>query len=184
MRRWRGGKADQERHHLHDAFMAEELVPDVFERATRMVRGRRAGRAPKCSRFAARASTAPTAGEQSTTSSPTGLRPLTGSASAPINSFSGSSSRRGTSASLRSSGFPRGGVPGDVESPAVVSRAQAVRDSPGGCARRASGHAGGGRGGRRGQPTLARAAVTLPQARGSLGAHPHREADGVRDCPT
>jgi hypothetical protein len=32
-------KADEERHHLHDAFMAEELVPDVFERASRMVKG-------------------------------------------------------------------------------------------------------------------------------------------------
>jgi hypothetical protein len=32
-------KADGERHHLHDAFMAEELVPDVFERASRMVKG-------------------------------------------------------------------------------------------------------------------------------------------------
>ena len=32
-------KADQERHHLHDAFMAEELVSDVFERASRMVKG-------------------------------------------------------------------------------------------------------------------------------------------------
>ena len=32
-------KADGERHQLHDAFMAEELVPDVFERASRMVKG-------------------------------------------------------------------------------------------------------------------------------------------------
>jgi hypothetical protein len=32
-------KADEERHHLHDAFMAEELVPDVFERASRLVKG-------------------------------------------------------------------------------------------------------------------------------------------------
>jgi hypothetical protein len=32
-------KADEERHHLHDAFMAEEIVPDVFERASRMVKG-------------------------------------------------------------------------------------------------------------------------------------------------
>jgi hypothetical protein len=32
-------KADGERHHLHDAFMAEELVLDVFERASRMVKG-------------------------------------------------------------------------------------------------------------------------------------------------
>jgi hypothetical protein len=32
-------KADEERHHLHDAFMADELVPDVFERASRLVKG-------------------------------------------------------------------------------------------------------------------------------------------------
>ena len=32
-------KAHEERHHLHDAFMAEELVPDVFERASRLVKG-------------------------------------------------------------------------------------------------------------------------------------------------
>ena len=32
-------KADEERHHLRDAFMAEEFPPDVFERASRMVKG-------------------------------------------------------------------------------------------------------------------------------------------------
>jgi hypothetical protein len=32
-------KADGERHHLRDAFMAEEFPPDVFERASRMVKG-------------------------------------------------------------------------------------------------------------------------------------------------
>lgn len=31
-------KVDEERHHLHDAFMAEEIVPDVFERVSRMVK--------------------------------------------------------------------------------------------------------------------------------------------------
>jgi hypothetical protein len=32
-------KADEERHHLHSAFVAEEIPPDVFERASRMVKG-------------------------------------------------------------------------------------------------------------------------------------------------
>jgi hypothetical protein len=32
-------KADDERHHLHDAFMARELHQEVFERVTRAVKG-------------------------------------------------------------------------------------------------------------------------------------------------
>jgi hypothetical protein len=31
-------KADEERHHLHDAFMSRELQPDVFERLSRVVK--------------------------------------------------------------------------------------------------------------------------------------------------
>ena len=32
-------KAEGEQHHLHDAFMAQEIHPDVFERVSRAVRG-------------------------------------------------------------------------------------------------------------------------------------------------
>jgi hypothetical protein len=32
-------KADDERHHLHDAFMAQEIHPEVFERVSRVVKG-------------------------------------------------------------------------------------------------------------------------------------------------
>jgi hypothetical protein len=31
-------RMDEERHHLHDAFMAQEIAPDVFERVSRMVK--------------------------------------------------------------------------------------------------------------------------------------------------
>jgi hypothetical protein len=32
-------KADDDRHHLRDAFMAQEIHPDVFERVSRVVKG-------------------------------------------------------------------------------------------------------------------------------------------------
>ena len=37
-------KADEERHGLHDAFMAQDIHPEVFERVSRVVKGcRRTG---------------------------------------------------------------------------------------------------------------------------------------------
>ena len=32
-------RADDERHHLHDAFMAQDIHPDVFARVSRVVKG-------------------------------------------------------------------------------------------------------------------------------------------------
>jgi hypothetical protein len=32
-------KTDEERHHLHDAFMARDIHPEVFERVSRVVKG-------------------------------------------------------------------------------------------------------------------------------------------------
>jgi hypothetical protein len=68
-------KADEERHHLHDAFMTREIHPDVLKRVSTLVRGaaERGEREVLALRF--RASSAPTADARSTTSSPTGPRP-------------------------------------------------------------------------------------------------------------
>ena len=68
-------KADEERHHLHDAFMVREIHPDVLKRVSALVRGAAERGERESWRCAFLASSASTAGARSTTSSPTGPRP-------------------------------------------------------------------------------------------------------------
>jgi hypothetical protein len=101
-------KADEERHHLHDAFMAEELVPDVFERASRMVKGaaERGEREVLAIRFPSEYCT--DGGRAINNFEPNWPETLTGFAKRAHEFFSRSSSRRGTRCALRSWISPAG----------------------------------------------------------------------------
>lgn len=106
-------KADEERHHLHDAFMAEELVPDVFERASRMVKGaaERGEREVLAIRFPSEYCT--DGGRAINNFEPNWPETLTGFAKRAHEFFLKELQPKGYKVSAQIMDFP-GGVPGDV----------------------------------------------------------------------
>jgi hypothetical protein len=95
-------KAEDEQHHLHDAFMSQEIHPEVFERVSRVVKSaaERGEREAQLFRFPSAYCT--DGGRATTTTRPTGLRRSPGSPSAPTSSGRRSSSRKATRCASRS----------------------------------------------------------------------------------
>ena len=106
-------KADDERHHLHDAFMEEELVPDVFERASRMVKGaaERGEREVLAIRFPSEYCT--DRGRAINNSEPNWPETLTGFAKRAYEFFLKELQPKGYKVRAQIMDFP-GGLPGDV----------------------------------------------------------------------
>jgi hypothetical protein len=106
-------RMDEERHHLHDAFMAEELVPDVFERASRMVKGaaERGEREALAIRFPSEYCT--DGGRAINNFEPNWPETLTGFAKRAHEFFLKELQPKGYKVSAQIMDFP-GGVPGDV----------------------------------------------------------------------
>jgi hypothetical protein len=106
-------KADGERHHLHEAFMAEELVPDVFERASRMVKGaaERGEREVLAIRFPSEYCT--DGGRAINNFEPNWPETLTGFAKRAYEFFLNELQPKGYKVRAQIMDFP-GGVPGDV----------------------------------------------------------------------
>ena len=108
-------KADEERHHLHDAFMAEELLPDVFERASRIVKGaaERGEREVLAIRFPSEYCT--DGGRAINNFEPNWPETLTGFGKRAHEFFLKELQPKGYKVRAQIMDFP-GGVPGDVES--------------------------------------------------------------------
>jgi hypothetical protein len=95
-------KAEGEQHHLHDAFMSQDIHPDVHERVTRAVKGaaERGEREVMVMRFPSAYCT--DGGRAINNFEPNWPETLTGFAKRAHEFFSRSSSRRGTRCALRS----------------------------------------------------------------------------------
>jgi hypothetical protein len=106
-------KADEERHHLHDAFMAQEIAPDVFERVSRMVKSaaERGEREVLALRFPSEYCT--DSGRAINNLEPDWPKTLTGFAKRAHEFFHKELQPQGYKARAQILDFP-GGVPGDV----------------------------------------------------------------------
>jgi hypothetical protein len=106
-------KVDDERHHLRDAFMAQEIHPDVFDRVSRVVKGaaERGEREVLAVRFPSEYCT--DGGRAINNFEPNWPETLTGFAKRAHEFFQNELQPRGFKAHAQILDFP-GGVPGDV----------------------------------------------------------------------
>ena len=106
-------KAEDDRHHLRDAFMAQEIHPDVFERVSRVVKraAERGEREVLALRFSSEYCT--DRGRAINNFEPGWPETLTASPSAPTSSSQKELEPQGYKLRAQIMDFP-GGVPGDV----------------------------------------------------------------------
>ena len=106
-------KADDERHHFHDAFMSQDIHPEVFERVSRVVKGaaERGEREVLVIRFPSEYCT--DGGRAINNFEPNWPETLTGFAKRAHEFFQKELQPRGYKARAQILDFP-GGVPGDV----------------------------------------------------------------------